>query len=286
MEVQQTMADLLDLYRTQRYSWEEFVERVWPLLVRQIQISSNGNRRDAIDAAGEFYPVLRRVTSSYRDTGSSFDAYLRTSIRYFCRKRRYEAGRRGGWEISTEPESPVFDGLFASESVPETIVPRPCPFPDSPAQTLRSRDATRRQILFILFLNLPVLDNGDLERYSRLLAVPLSWMVSLQSVVLARMEPRRDRRKRLMELRDRHFAMVIEYQRLLATARTNAHRRRYEQRMRFHRDRWRGYETRLRRFRCTLSHRELAILLGVPKGSIDSAMNQFRQKVEDTQLAV
>lgn len=280
------MTDTLDLYRTQQFSWEEFVEQVWPIMVRQIALSSNGNRREAIDAIGDFYPVLQRITSSYRDTGSSFEAYLRTSVRYFCRKKRHYSDRRHGHEIPMDPEDSVFDGLIVEESVPDIITPKPYPFAETSAQTLRSRDSTRRQILFILFSNLPVLSNEELQRYSRLLAVPMEWIAALQSVALSILEPRRERRRKLVERRDRHYSLAVEYERLITTARTEEHRRRYEHRIRFHRNRWRGYEDRLRRCRCTLSHRELSFLLGVPKGSIDSAMSQFRQKVEDTRMAV
>jgi len=281
-----TMVDMIDRYRSQRCTWDEFVRRLWPAIVRQIQISSNGNRQEAIEAVGDFYPVLQRITLSYRDTGSSFDAYLRTNVRYFCRKRQYQSSRHRGREIPTEPESAIFDGLVVHESIPDTMDPKPYPFSDYPVQSLRSRDSTRRQVLFILFSNLPVLSGEQLERYAALLAVPIAWITALQSVAITIVEPRRDRRLRLVERRDRHFALAAEYERRIPNARTREHRRRFLRRLQFHRDRWRSYDARLRRFRCTLSHSELSLLLGIPKGSIDSAMNQFRRKVEDTGIAV
>lgn len=276
------MAELLDLYRTERCTWGEFVEGVWPVLIRQIQVSSNGNRTQATDAATDFYPELQRVASAYRDTGSTFEAYLRTNIRYFCRKQVTETGDRQIREVVTEPESPIFDGLIAHEAVPCPPERRPYPFPKPQAETMRSRDATRRQLLFILCSNLPVLSSPQLERYAMILDVPVSWLTSLQTVSLTLVEKRRERKHRLAERRDRHFSFFSEYQRRAQSAPTEQRRARLLYQQEFHYERWRRCEDRIRRHRCTLSHREVAMLLGVPKGSVDSAMNSFRLKVEDT----
>lgn len=280
------MSTHIEMYRSQRCTWEEFVAAVWPTLVRQIEITSNGNHQQAVEAAGEFYPHLRRLVHRYRDTGSSFDAYLRTSVRYFCRKKYAETGQRRLAEVVAEPEHPVFNGLFTHEKFSHEIESRPYPFHDDGTETLRSRDATRRQLLFVLCSNLPILDNDELERYSSLLDVPVGWLYALQTVALTIVERRRERKTRLAELRDRHYAFVLESRRQLLVATTEERRNRYERSHRYHYARWQVYRRRLHRNRCTLSHREVALLLGVPKGSIDSAIHSFRHKVEDTCLAV
>ncbi|MCG8481392.1 MAG: hypothetical protein MI724_20020, partial [Spirochaetales bacterium] len=74
------------------------------------------------------------------------------------------------------------------------------------------------------------------------------------------------------ELRDRHYAAMLRYDTEGAHA-SKPHAREAADRMHaFHRRRWKHYRHRLAHQALHLSNREVGLLLGIPKGSIDSAM--------------
>ncbi len=265
-------------YRNDLCDWDRFVEAIWPSVVRQVRLTTKFRRDETLETAAEFYPEFVRLSDRYRDLGSSFEAYLRASIRHYCRRCSSDYTDQRRREVVIEPDSPLFGDSVASED-PDMTPPQILPIA-RPGAPLRVRDAQRRQIIFVICLNLPALSSSEIERYSALLDLPLEWLRTMQTAANSVVSRRRDRRLHFSEKRDRHFSSMCELSRKLASCESESTRRKLTCRYRFHRKRWIFYRERCLRQRCTLSHSEIGTILGVPKGSIDSAIATFRHTVE------
>ncbi len=259
-------------YRQDNLSWDAFYRRALVQMEVVLTRSLKIDRESQTDIIGEFYPRFLRICHDYNDSGSSFDAYLFTSLRYFVRTWQRKQARRTRTENTLGCHDP--DELSVSEEPPAIKLP-PCS--DDGLAILsnnRQRDTVRRQLLICLCKNLPLLDHDEIHYYAALFGLPVNWIHSFESYLHERRVRISQARTEYREYRDRHYAAMMHHQFFPGNRRGDG----YDP-VEFHRRRWRYYRRRLERQTVHLTNREVALILGIPKGSVDSALSNLSRRL-------
>ncbi len=259
-------------FRHKSISWEVFCQRalehIDAVLIRSLGIDAEGRK----EIVGDFYPRFVKLCGDYSDQGSSFDAYLFTSLRFFVRtwQRKQTNMRRAEHAFGCNDTSDlsVCEEPADSETIPHAG--------DGLAilSNTRQRDTVRRQLLICLCKNLPLLDHEEVQYYAALFGIPSRWLQGLESYI----HHRRARISRATtdyrEHRDRHYAAMLHHQTNAIPVDPDT-----TDQEKFHRRRWEYYRRRLQRQTVHLTNREVAALLGIPKGSVDSALSNLSRRL-------
>jgi hypothetical protein len=247
---------------------------------------------DSPDAAAEALLAYRSRIASlldrYRECGSSFDAYVVTSLRFLAKSQRRAEKRRRERECACErsalflsrekdewgsedeaEDSPAFATGAASEG------PRRCG-----RDTRRHRKARGTRVLY-LFLKC-AWNAGDRETKTVAEYTGLSeeWLTQALGHARRFLEAERSRFERITARRDRSWSaqrilesrLAEEYDELGREAIARAHeraRREYEAAL-----------EELRRFRPLVPNSVVARILRVPKGSVDSGLHYLRHEFD------
>lgn len=270
-----SMTDLttaLTEHREGRLSWEDFYQQALTkmnaLLVRPLGIDTEGRE----EIVGEFYPRFVKICSDYTDCGSSFEAYLFTSLRFFVRSWQRERTR----QLRTENALGCYDSdeLSVSEDPIESVIPLAPRSGLALLSNSRQRDTVRRQLLICLCKNLPLLDHDEIHYYAVLFGLPVEWIRGFDSYLHERHARISRARTNYREHRDRHYAAMLHHQIFSEKSRSEGC-----DPVEFHRRRWNYYRRRLRRQTVHLTNREVASILGIPKGSVDSALSNLSRRL-------
>ncbi len=259
-------------YRQQQLSWETFCQGALKYMDTVLTCPLGIDAEGRAEIIGDFYPRFVRLCSDYFEQGSSFDAYLFTSLRFFVRtwqrkrmklkhaEHMYGCTDTEDFSVSEEPGGG--EGIPCVENGLAIL------------SNTRQRDTVRKQLLICLCKNLPLLDQEEVEHYAVLFGIPSRWLHGLETYV----HERRARISRATtdyrEHRDRHYAAMLHHQRSPETNNTGL-----PNMERFHRRRWEYYRRRLKRQTVHLTNREVATLLGIPKGSVDSALSNLARRL-------
>lgn len=261
-------------------SWEEFIVIAVAFMNNVMFNRHKLSMEERSEIISEFYPRIRGIVRNYQEIGSSFESYFACSLNHFCRTyigrkiriREYETmfladgdPRETLSGMAAEPDPDPVYGEFDSEF--------------SRMQGSGQRDTLRRQLLVVLCQNIPLLSSEECERYSMILDLPGTWLQAVLEYALHHRADRAERRTVLRERRDIHFAAMIRLEKISRDPEYAepevCHRSRY----RHHRRLWKLYVARLRKQSIHLSHREISVLLGIPKGSVDSTINILSRRL-------
>ncbi len=235
------------------------------------------------DACGEFYvfihPRLIRLLDRFRDQGKPFESYLWTVLNW--QLRNFARDRKRGqmsWNVSlrVQPgEAAASDGFadVREEPLAEAIRGSSC-F----ARLIRSA-ADRRNFLFLALKCARLIDSENSPALAALAGVTPETLASLVTSLQEMGEARLTRHGVFCCRRNRAYAQI----RLLETelqSEVEAERRAtLEAALAKARRRMRLAMQRMARVGLSPTNREIARVLGVPKGTVDSGLYWLKRKL-------
>lgn len=281
------MASLDNVYNdycSGKVQWDHFIASCYEYIQHRTAKFLPIAPDDRDDTVAEFYPRLCTLAERYENTGSSFETYVTVSLRYYWRTRTRKRDARREYEVlipdfqtmECTAESADYTVTESKHDAAEALERSLCPL----LSNTRTRDAIRRQLIISFCKNFPLLSESEIQRYIARLRIPLSFVRSLDSFVTERRSRVIKRRNEFARLRDRHFVRMQSFQRRADTEIDVKRRRQWEEQRAFHRRRWSFYRRRLQRQYVHLSNKEVAELLGIPKGSVDSALARLAHRLE------
>ncbi len=270
-----TLDRAVDAYREGDLSWDGFVRLAVAFMQNNMCERHRLQAEERAEIVSDFYPRLKPMVEKYRCRGASFEAYLASTLCYYCRayvkrkilRRTLESG------ICT------LDGRHDDGSV-AGLVEEPPPEPAegcydqelSLMQGPGQRATLRRQLLLVFCKNLPLLDSTEILRYATILDLPTIWVLTIVDYALRLHADRLANRVIMRERRNAHFTTMIRLERALKEETRPLERRHLLEKYRYHRRMWQDHIHRLKTQNVHLSHRELARLFGISKGSVDSSL--------------
>lgn len=229
------------------------------------------NRCERIDFLGEFFPRLRRAIERYNSDWATFDAYIATTLRYAYREYRALSKRQqvlqcvGFDESVRKPEADEFTPEMADGAAPQ---------PDS------FRIGSPQHALIILLKSYYFVTDGLIAK-----AAPA---IGLDAAVLSEMVDRlhglrlkkEEGRKRLANAVHCQYYRNLFYERRLAYQYKDSEAyHRFSRRLDRGRQRLERLRVRLRALRMEATNAEVAALLGIPKGTVDSRVSLIKSKL-------
>lgn len=256
-------------FRQNSLSWSDFFaiacSHVDRILVKKFRFTTDTR----MEVIADFYPKFTRICRDYTECGASFEAYLYTSLYFFCKSWCRRQSDRWDREFLVSDD---YDDFFTMSEDP---VERIDEYRDDAAAILansRRRDTVRRQLLICLCKNIPMLSHDEALRYAAAYDIPPSMVYHVEAYAHRKRERASRDRAYYQELRDRHYAAMLRYETEGRRSSTQHTRETADRMYAFHRRRWEHYRHRLAHQALHLSNREVGMLLGIPKGSIDSAI--------------
>lgn len=257
----------------------------------------NGRQNDE-DDCGDFYlfcrPRLQEAVDRFQDQGRPFEAYLQSVLTwqlasYYRSKDRHEAAwRLAGTPALWDAEAAALAAGTPEQGTPEQGAPEqgapeqgaPTAAPDAPSGL--DHGATRRRVLFAVLKNCHRLPDTQVSAWAGL--CDRSDLPALIGRARQASASSQRRWRRLRERSNRAFATarLIEGQLL---AEPDAERRQVlKRRLRRVRGTATNARAELRVVRLGPSNRQIAQLLGIPKGTVDTGLFWLKRRFAHDRL--
>ncbi|QQO11119.1 hypothetical protein [Breznakiella homolactica] len=225
------------------------------------------NQEDYTDYLCWLYPRICRAIENYTDRGSSFDAYIGSLIRWSAREYRskeadHSALEQAYWnartmDMVTLNEEPAYPEI----QIPFKTVPNP------------------RQVLILLLKCYYFVSDDFIERVAPAIKVD---KIILKKLIEKLRQIRAVRDGEIMGLRERifnqYYRCISFEERMKAAPEGSAHRENMRDRLQKGRKRLASMRKRLAGMRTEPSNRQVAEVLGVPKGTVDSNLYALKEK--------
>jgi DNA-directed RNA polymerase specialized sigma24 family protein len=231
------------------------------------------------DACGEFYahfqPRLFRLLSRFKDKGKPFETYLCSvmswELKNFTRDRK-KSDRI--WNTALRLEYPEEQGCSETEweeARPETL--------DERVASLFRNGADRRNILSLCLKNIRHMTPERLSGLAALLRVPEEVLSGYAQALRSRMAPREKRLEMFRGRRNRAYSNARLLERELQEELDPGRRSAILERLATARKRMRTAMHRMSRIMLNPTNREIAEVLAVPKGTVDSGLFWLKRKL-------
>jgi DNA-directed RNA polymerase specialized sigma24 family protein len=228
-------------------------------------------RDECCDYVSWLYPRLRRAIESYRDSGSSFESYISSIVRWSAKE--YRAMMINHQVIEYAAWSARVPDMYAGNAEPE--------YPEIKNETAApvKRAKNPRQLLILILKCYYYLSDDFIER-----AAPAVGLKSSELKLI--MEKLRKQRllhdDRVRSLRERIYCQfyrcIILEKQLKAAPVDSTPAIKLKTRLERSRIRLEKMRKRLARIRVYASNLEIAKTLGIPKGTIDSNLHALKSR--------
>ena len=228
----------------------------------------NWDKEDCIDFLCWLYPRLSRAIDNYRSEGSTFDAYIGTMVRLTAREFRtriadHAITEQAYWDNAVEEDEMVY------EEEPE--------YPEENALVKPIHNP--QQALLLLLKSYYFVSDDFLDRIA-----PALWIdkATLLRLIEEMKQVRLNQDNEIQSLKERihtQYFRIISYERKMEAANPLSYRyelmkRRKERAIKLlHRLR-----KRLKSKKVGASNREIALVLGIPKGTVDASLSAVKAK--------
>jgi biotin operon repressor len=233
-------------------------------------VIKHGRKKDLRDFLAWLYPRIAKAVDSYRDSGSSFDAYICTSVRKAYRE--YGAGiaerkitEKTVWAFKEREKLDENGGFCLADS-------------DSVPAAPLGRVRHPRQILILLLKSYCFLSDDFIGRIAPALGMDRE---TVNMLVMELRDLRAAREQEIHDLRERVYAQFyrcLSFQSRAAAAPANSSREeRYLKCLERGLKRLNGMRKTLRTLHADASNREIAEVLGVSKGAVDAGLHNVKK---------
>jgi hypothetical protein len=237
------------------------------------------------DAAGDFFcsffPKIPGLMDRYVYSGSAFEAYLYVhviwSIKGFARKlktRSYEETLityKSFWEVHEQSPEEEF---FSREEISDKL--RSSFHIDEEGTFLDAK--WKQRFIFLILRESEYLDNSLVESIVAATGVNRKWLMNCVVSLRNRIEKRRRRLENLRTRRNYWFSQYYMLQLRIADTFEDKKKEELLQRLAFTRRRFLRARERVVEMHAHPTNRDIAEVLNIPKGSIDSGIHQVLKK--------
>jgi len=146
-------------------------------------------------------------------------------------------------------------------------------------------DASRKRLLFLVLVDSPNINDDEMKTFSEMTGYEYEWLLFLKDTLNNRLYKRNERLIRLREKRNNTYMKLLYKQSQLSDEMDREKKILIDEQIRRLRKRLDDTRYEISRVPCRPTHAEIAELLKVPKGTVDSGLHYFRKKYK-TAIAV
>jgi DNA-binding CsgD family transcriptional regulator len=268
-----SLDELFNRYSQGDLSKKEFEELIFRFIIKNYQRFRlfDWNQDKCVDYLCWLYPRLSRAVETYKNTGASFDAYIGALVHWSAREYRtreaeHKITEYACWKAKAEE-------MAVHNPEPEYLEIRPPvkPFPNP------------RQVLILLLKSYFYVSEDFLSRAAPALGMGKEKLRQLVD------ELRKLRLRRDEEIRGLKERIFCQYYRCLAfekklelLPKDSVYYIRMQGRVLRARTRLTAMKARLASTRMEATNRQIAEVLGIPKGTVDSSLYSIKRKLIGT----
>jgi hypothetical protein len=217
----------------------------------------------------DFYDRIAGLVGRFRPQGRPFRHYLLRCLRWRWNTFRAVESRRRrlallacdtGW------------GEWNADG------PEPSAVAESPAEPVLDA-VSRRRLVLLALKSSPFLDDAQLEEVSRQSGVDLAWLQACQNRLNVSAARRHDRWEVLVEKRSDAYRRRVQAEDEASREPDPARRQDLERRATMYRNRLESLTRQQRSLSTAPTHLEVARVVGMPKGSVDSGLYHLKRQL-------
>ncbi|MDR0636454.1 MAG: hypothetical protein LBF87_05180 [Treponema sp.] len=263
------LSDLREQYLGEQISRKDFEGRIFQFLMAHYQrFRLFDHDRDAFtDYLCWLYPRLSRAIDAYKEVGASFDAYIGSIVRWSSKEYRSRTAdhyitERACWETRAMEDS------FTGEYTPTYLT-------DESFKPVKKT----QQVLILLLKSYSFVSDDFIARVAPAIGISPDKLALMIDKLHELREEREEKLRNLQEKLNCQYYRCAAYRRQLQSlpetaARRDAIRGRLERAQ----ARYAKIKQRLATINRGASNSEVAKVLGIPKGTVDSSLYTIKQK--------
>ena len=267
-------------YQKTGSGFAELVKRIAPLIYNVPKLMRNASEDDCGDFYCYFVPRLSRIIDRFVYSGKEFEVYLNTSMKWQYKSFIAKNAKRS--LLHTTVKNSEFWSQDPDYGDPTLACERP-----SITQSARSHlgvntagvicnPVIARRLLLLTLKASQEITSDTIVQVSELIKVDSSWLIARIQELNTRLTARRERRERLRQRRDRAYFRMCYFQKKISTEVDASRRQNFTRLMRAEREHLANARSVLSRVPISPTHRDIAAILQIPKGSVDSALYYIR----------
>jgi DNA-directed RNA polymerase specialized sigma24 family protein len=273
--MQQGWTSLSELYRHYKSGMlekKEFEGSIFQYLLDNFERYHlfEGDRDKWVDFLGWFYPRLHRAVDAYRETGSSFGAYVTAILRWSAKAyRSQEAGHHATefacWKARAEELE-----VCSAESEYQELKAQGPPYPSAIAP---------RQILMLLLKSYYFVSEDFLNRVAAIIGIENETIRRMIDELRCLRVAREEEVGTLKERIHAQYYRCLSFQyRLSSLVPGTAMYEKLKGRFERAKKRFFSMRKRLEGIRVSATNKQIAEVMGIPRGSVDSGLHTLKEK--------
>jgi len=227
----------------------------------------NWNREDNDEYLSWLYPRIGMAIDGYRETGSSFESYIGSMVKMTTKE--FKSSRFRSYLSESAAWMSVFPDMYAGENQPEyacfndEVIPKP---------------VHPRQLLILILKCCCYLSEDFIEKAALKLGISMEELNKMINILKKNREKREKLSISLQERLNYQFFRCMFYEKRLKTLPENSiTAQRMKEKLERGRERLEILRRRLAKKRFVdPSNRQIAKLLGISKGTVDSVMYRLK----------
>jgi hypothetical protein len=233
------------------------------------------------DDAGEFllflYPKLPKLVDKFYPTGTPFEHYFKRCLRFQVKSYATALrSRRARYKAEMSPGLWPDGCVYGEEEVREDEASYGGDFFDRAQERPSLADPLRRRLLVLVLKVCVDLEDSQLRRIAKKLDVSAPWLIVQRDRIEERLRKKDPRLAILRGRRNSAFATIVQVQGELSRCGEPVRRQRLEHRLRVHLKRLDTARSLIARVPLRPTNDEIAEILEIPKGSVDSTLYYLR----------
>jgi hypothetical protein len=234
----------------------------------------DGNQEKWVDFLSWLYPRLSRAVDNYREKGSSFDAYINTLVQWGGREYRmkevdhytteYACWKARAEEMDLQDPEPEYGDIATR------ILPPPGEF-------------SERQILILFLKSYYFVSDDFIGRVAKFLDLDKNEL----KVLVEKLRILRDKREKMIialkeGMHSQYYRCLSFQKKLLSISPESACYEKLQDRFERAHIRFLTMQKRLAGVRMDATNSQIAKVLNIPKGTVDSTLHTIHEKVKNS----
>ena len=275
MQYTVSLNDAYEEYASGLIGFDELEAAIFVTLKGNARLSFGWNPDDFSDYIAWLYPRIKSAIYNYRETGSSFEAYIYSMVRLTAREfrgifMRHYTSESAAWitqipdMFTCEPEVEYLENIAKGRGLPEREAPKL---------------SNPRQLLILVLKCCSYISGDFTEKISAQLEINADDLLDMFENLREMREKRESRINGLREKANSLFCQCLFYDQ---TLRAMPEKSVFTQRLKEHREQSQKkldiVRRKLSRLHTDPSNNQIAQVLGLSKGAVDSALHALKKR--------
>jgi hypothetical protein len=266
------LSELYQRYRGNKLGKKDFEGLLFQYLVDNFERYRlfEGNQERWVDFLSWLYPRLSRAIDVYKEEGASFDSYITSIIHWSSKEYRSKEAGHYVTELTCWKARAEESQVYSAE--PE--------YPDTKSSGAFLKGiATPRQIVMLLLKSYYFVSDDFLNRIAAGIGIEKECIRNMIDKLRQRRIKKEEEIRGLQERIQGQYYRCLSFQYRLASACPGtAHYEKLKGRLERARKRFFGMRKRLEGIRVDATNRQIAEVMGIPKGTVDSNLHTVRAR--------